>query len=161
MAVETKFCPKCTSDKSRDDFTNDRGRKDGKYPFCKICRAKDYAAWKTPERQAQLAQHNRSYRLNNIPQTLWRSARNRARKRGVPFEIEPSDIQVPTHCPILGVELVVAKGRFNENSPSLDRKDPSKGYVPGNVAVISFRANLIKNDATAEELEKVLNWMRT
>lgn len=161
MAIETKFCPKCTSDKSRDDFTNDRNRKDGKYPYCKVCRAKDFAALKTPEWQAARTASNRAYREGNAERLMWLSAKRRAARRGVAFTIQPEDVVIPERCPVLGIELVIAKGRFNENSPSLDRKDPLKGYVPGNVSVISFRANLIKNDATAEELEKVLNWMRT
>lgn len=41
-------------------------------------------------------------------------------------------------------------------SPSLDRIDSSKGYVKGNVRVISARANMLKNNATVEELTLVL-----
>lgn len=58
---------------------------------------------------------------------------------------------LPTVCPLLGVELCY-NGPLSAVSPSLDRKDSSKGYVPGNVWVISHRANVIKNNATAEEL---------
>ena len=43
---------------------------------------------------------------------------------------------------------------------SLDCIIPELGYVPGNVAVISRRANTIKNDATIEELELVLAYMK-
>jgi hypothetical protein len=54
------------------------------------------------------------------------------------------------------------KGRsgFFPDSPSLDRIDPSKGYVKGNVRVISARANLLKNDATVGELTLVLEDLR-
>ena len=41
---------------------------------------------------------------------------------------------------------------MKDNSPSLDRIDSSKGYTPDNVWVISRRANIIKHDATLEEL---------
>lgn len=44
--------------------------------------------------------------------------------------------------------------------PSLDRINPDRGYVPGNVQVISFRANTLKNNATREELAKVLAYMK-
>jgi hypothetical protein len=46
-----------------------------------------------------------------------------------------------------------------DSSPSLDRIDNSKGYVKGNVAVISFRANTLKNNATADELRAIANFM--
>ena len=40
-----------------------------------------------------------------------------------------------------------------ENSPSLDRIDPTKGYVKGNVWIISHKANVFKSYATHEELK--------
>ena len=85
----------------------------------------------------------------NTPQEkrLWNAAKSRARKKGREFSIELSDIVVPAVCPVLGTPVV---------SPSLDRIDSSKGYVKGNVRVISKRANMLKNNATIEELELVL-----
>ena len=37
---------------------------------------------------------------------------------------------------------------------------PALGYVPGNVGVISFRANTIKNNASMREIEQLLEWLR-
>ena len=68
-------------------------------------------------------------------------------------------MDIPTHCPILGIELK-SGGRNNPNAPSLDRLIPEKGYVKGDVYWISFRANRIKCDATREEVEKLLTWMQ-
>jgi len=56
--------------------------------------------------------------------------------------------------------LETAEGKVSDNSYSLDRIDPSKGYVKGNVEVISHRANTLKSNATIEELEKVIQYMR-
>jgi hypothetical protein len=39
-----------------------------------------------------------------------------------------------------------------DNLPTLDRVDPVCGYVPGNVWVISWRANRLKQDASLDEL---------
>ena len=77
------------------------------------------------------------------------SAHTRARKRGIPFTITADDISIPSHCPVLGLPLEQGAG---DRAPSLDRIKPSLGYVPGNVIVISSRANRIKNDATPLEL---------
>lgn len=46
-------------------------------------------------------------------------------------------------------------------APSLDRIDPAHGYEKGNIAVLSWRANAIKRDATADELCAVANWLRS
>lgn len=64
---------------------------------------------------------------------------------------------VPDLCPILGIELNYdgsgeAPGwSRSDRSPSLDRIDNTKGYIKGNIHIISDRANRIKNDGTAEE----------
>ena len=78
------------------------------------------------------------------------------------FSISFGDLVFPTHCPILGIELdYFSQDGRQENSPSFDRIDPLKGYIKGNVAVISWRANRIKNDGTAEEHEKIAKFMRS
>lgn len=91
-------------------------------------------------------------------------ARRRAVKRGLEFDLEISDIIIPEICPVLGIPLFrgYAEGKRTPgpNSPSLDRFDSTKGYTKGNVKVISWQANRIKSDATARELELVLNYVR-
>lgn len=90
------------------------------------------------------------------------SARHRAKKKGIAFDITEQDVTIPTHCPILGIELQVNNGRAtrkNGNSPSLDRIANEHGYIKGNVRVISARANHLKSDATIDELYAVLRDM--
>jgi hypothetical protein len=83
-----------------------------------------------------------------------------AKRDGIEFDITIADIEWSTHCPVLDVELnwFATSGRA-ENSPSFDRIDPTKGYIPGNVRIISWRANRIKNDGTAEEHRKIAEWI--
>ena len=78
------------------------------------------------------------------------------------FTIEVRGICIPKRCPVLGVELTSNVGGTSgsPNSPSLDRFDPSLGYIVGNVAVISNRANKLKSDATEEEMQALVNWLR-
>lgn len=64
-------------------------------------------------------------------------------------------------CPILGIELVWDnRGTVCHGSPSLDRIDNNRGYVDGNVQIISHRANSLKRDYLLVEWEKMANYMR-
>lgn len=67
------------------------------------------------------------------------------------WDILPTDVEYPTHCPVLGIELDWFAESRQENSPSLDRLDSNKGYIKGNVAIISWRASRIKNNGTKDE----------
>lgn len=91
---------------------------------------------------------------------MWAAAKARAKKKGLPFNIELSDISIPAVCPVSGLELKPGKTKVGANSPTLDRIIPDKGYVKGNVAVISHRANGIKQDASIEEVERMLAYMK-
>lgn len=91
-----------------------------------------------------------------------RSAKNRAKRDFLPFDLTLKDVpSVPTHCPILGLELQVKRGSKGgaQNSPSLDRIDPNLGYVTGNVQWLSQRANAMKSNATPEELLRFAAWV--
>lgn len=83
---------------------------------------------------------------------LLESAKNRARRKGVPFHITIDDFEIPDVCPLLGIQLKRNKGQAADDSASLDRLIPEKGYVKGNILVISRRANVIKNNASIDEL---------
>ena len=89
---------------------------------------------------------------------LYEAARANAKKCGVPFSLTLSHIKAiwpaDGKCPILGVKLERRVGGPGpqRQSPSLDRLEPWKGYIPGNVAVISYKANLLKNDETYPEV---------
>jgi hypothetical protein len=65
-------------------------------------------------------------------------------------------IDIPARCPVLGIPLTRGTGKPADSSPTIDKVVPEFGYVPGNIKVISFRANSIKRDATVDELRRVL-----
>lgn len=81
-------------------------------------------------------------------------------RTGVEFNINFGDIVWNSHCPMLGIELDYFAMGGKDNMPSFDRIDSLKGYVTGNVQIISLRANRIKNDATVDELCKIADYMR-
>lgn len=85
--------------------------------------------------------------------------KSRCKLNNIPFNLDLDDIKIPEFCPVLGIKLNprTLKATCSNESPSLDRIYPDKGYIKGNVRVISARANLLKSNATVEELECVLN----
>jgi hypothetical protein len=83
---------------------------------------------------------------------MWKSAQERALKKGLEFSIQLEDIKIPSVCPLLNQKLIVGDKDY---TPSLDRIDSKKGYTPDNIWVISHRANQIKNDATLDELKLI------
>lgn len=91
---------------------------------------------------------------------LWVNCRNRAKKRGLDFSIEESDVVIPAICPVLGIPIENGPKGFHPNSPSVDRFIPEAGYTKENIRVISMRANKLKSDATLEEIEAVLKYMK-
>jgi hypothetical protein len=92
----------------------------------------------------------------NLQKQMLASAKSRAKKKNIPFNLELSDIKIPQFCPLLGMELQRNKnGECRDTSPSLDRKTPELGYVKGNVWVISQKANMMKNNGTIDEFLKI------
>lgn len=63
-------------------------------------------------------------------------------------------------CPVLGTKMRHGKGVATDNSPTLDRLNSDWGYIPGNLAVMSYRANRAKGALSAEELAKIAVWMQ-
>jgi hypothetical protein len=92
---------------------------------------------------------------------LYRNAKYRAAKNGLVFSIQVSDIKISSTCPVLGIPLTRNKSKgWCDSSPTLDRKDSSLGYVPGNIRVVSWRANKLKSDGTLREFERIVEYLR-
>lgn len=172
---QTKTCSKCGKELPLDSFS--RGNSlFGRRSYCKVCESlvgKDPLRLKRNRDARRLRRKNSEYvkhcrevdkrRLINNPHStklyLLRGAKTRARLKGLEFNIDVSDFELPECCPLLEIPLRINDRLHGSNladSYSLDRIDPSKGYVKGNVWVISKRANVIKNDATLEELERIV-----
>lgn len=95
--------------------------------------------------------------------TLLADCRKTAKAKNLPFDLDLEyllSIKVDK-CPIFGVDFDWERFGDGHNTdwvPSLDKFYPELGYVRGNVAFISCKANRIKNDATEKELYMVADW---
>jgi hypothetical protein len=106
-------------------------------------------------------EHRRSF-IYTTMREKFRTKKANSIRVGIDFDIEFGDIDFPTHCPILGIELdYFSENGYLENAPSFDRVDPNKGYVKNNVAIISMKANRIKNNGTAEDHENIAKYIRS
>ena len=137
-----------------------------KLGLCRRCPQPVMDGWKLCEKhlsvdKAMDAAYSANYRNNHYVRHWLNIIRGRAAGKGLPFDLTEADISIPTHCPVLGIPLVTGLGRgLRSNAPSLDRFIPELGYVRGNVEIISYRANVLKSNATLEEHEKLTAWMR-
>jgi len=93
--------------------------------------------------------------------TMLRGAKNRARTKRLRFNLHIDYVRTiaKEYCPYfpeikLAYKTDKRKG-WNLSSPSLDRIIPEKGYIEGNVEIISMKANLIKSSAASIDLYRV------
>ena len=101
-------------------------------------------------------------RTHRTERGIYQRIKSKCKRNNIPFNLTQDDIIIPEFCPVLGIKLNTNHGRsgYFDDSPSIDRIDPSLGYIKGNIRIISNRANLLKNNATINELELVINDLR-
>jgi hypothetical protein len=149
-------------DKRRERYLNDRENPEFQQ------KKKEYDAKRHAELMAARAAKQRAWALANPEKIseigrktrakkqllyIYRNIRKRAKARGMEFDIDYADIIVPDVCPIFGKPLLMnATIDDYDFAPSVDRIDSTKGYVKGNVQVISRLANCMKWTATREQL---------
>jgi hypothetical protein len=145
---------------------------------CKLIKA---AKWKHENPDKHAAANNKWSKLNREsvqatvrrrkakdPKAHWvhivySGAKARSKKRNVEFNLTKEYILSITgsHCPVFGTEFdFVGTGKIRPESPSLDRIDAKIGYIVGNVAVISMKANTIKSAYTSNDIRKVADWLQ-
>ena len=153
--METKQCTKCGEVKELSEFHKKRA---GHASRCKDCK-KEYDKEYNKTNADKKKEHNKEYYKTNADACTLNLIRNRARRKGIHFDLELKDILGVTHCPVFGWELKRSQGKAQSDSPSVDRKIPELGYVKGNIQILSQKANTMKQDATPEELIQFAEWI--
>lgn len=141
-------------------FYKDKTRADGLRGYCKVCdrelhqeyteknreHLKEYRrGWYKKQPASKMKKQNRKSRVSNIGSALISAARSRARKKGVPFDLDNHKEQIikrvnAAKCELTGMPLNPA-GRKSFNSVSLDRIRPELGYIYSNVRVVAYSVN--------------------
>ena len=150
-----KVCSKCNTSKPLEEYFSRGGGRQGVRASCKACICL-YARGICPFRR------------------WWNSKKHNAKTFSVSFTIKPADIpgvtiehwvnntgkktwsaiEYPKVCPVLDIDLDWGMNGRKPNSPSLDRIDSTKGYIKGNVMLMSSLANSMKQNATIEQLKQ-------
>jgi hypothetical protein len=169
-------CSFSGKEQTLEQFHRDKTKRDGRVGTCKTCVAQRDATRYAADPQkyisyqrdyqkkntSKVRDRQRRYRQDHPEKILLIQARRRAKEKNIAFSISEADIMIPEICPLLGIKLSPVSGQHGggDSSPSLDRKRPELGYIPGNVWVISWKANRIKCDASLEELQRLTEGLR-
>ena len=145
-----KKCTKCNRPKDEVVWGSETGS------YCKDCKTIYQREYFQRRKGRGLTDCERLYDKKH---SMLKSAKKRAELNRIPYSLTVKDIIIPSHCPVLGIPLVMDNKKIKFNSPSLDRIVPELGYVPSNIAIISMRANVIKSDATHQEIRLVADWL--
>lgn len=121
----------------------------GYYGTCKVCvsRARKAIYAKSPAYE------------------LVKDAKRRALKGGLAFDldehIEELSVRMVKGCELSGTPLRLEKnGKRYADSPSLDRRDATKGYVLANVRVVCWALNTAFGNWGEEQFAKIATaWM--
>lgn len=153
--MESKACNKCGETKSVIEFYQRSGVSgDAYHTSCKAC-------------------HNETSRKNQSDKPFKYhsgSVHRRAKAKGLSFDLDADYLESiwTGTCPVFHTRLDLpysgnhgrGAGLTSPHKPSLDRIRPDKGYVKGNVIWISSKANIIKSDASSDEILAVGRWLQ-
>lgn len=183
-----KTCKKCEKSKPVSSFVISKECKDGRAGTCRECRNKYSTMWKlnnakriSEARRKQYAETagrdvkaREQRRLERYPlrvqcQRLRYGMIERSRLRGLPFDSSALTVgylmdrlERNPACECCRKRLAIGgvkHGKPDDASPSIDRIHPERGYTVENVAILCWRCNNLKRDATPMELKIVTDWM--
>lgn len=164
-SIVTIECSICKQSLTIDNYTSyESGGNWYLRPHCKQCARDMHRAWRKKklaedptyfakkQRESKCKTYNGNNEIANRKYLL-HLARKRAKKGGFEFSLTEDDITLPTTCRYLGIKLDYSRGNgLSDDKATIDRIDSTKGYIAGNIQIISYKANTMKSNATPEEL---------
>ena len=143
--MSTKKCKDCLEEKEVSEFyLTPLGHP---YPRCKYCHNKYSKA------------HNKKYPLIK---RLY-NANRRAEEKSLPFNLTVEHVEEmwTGYCPVFGTKLDKSAGYGEVGGYQMDRIHPELGYVIGNIAWLSDKANRLKNNMTVDEAEMIFKFLKS
>ena len=186
--MDLKRCSKCGEEKPLEGFGKNARNEDGLQRMCRPCCGAIHSAWREANRErlreegrarrrtdpekaraadrrrreshkSELRAYWKAWDIANPKARMVASAKQRAKRSGLPFDLSTDDFDIPDRCPALGIPL--EKGGDNRWAwPSLDKIVPELGYTRSNVIVVSLLANSVKTLATPTQVLAVGQFYR-
>ena len=183
-----KICKYCGKDYPLEKFVKNKNCKDGYAGICRNCQNKYSRNWKLKNRNILLPRRRKDYaeryklinnrneelRKKQYPlkrrcQILRQGMADRSKNKGIEFDKPFFTVAYlmnrlinNLNCECCGKKLDIKfkkDKRFNDDSPSIDRVNPLKGYIKGNIAILCWRCNKHKQNSTSKELRMIANFM--
>jgi len=153
---QTKVCFICKEVKLVSEFASSNYQSDGLLGICVPCQK--------VERKNYVSRQKKNDPRRYSADSMYRRMIYRVKQFGLKCNLMKADIyemvEQLTYCPILGIPFnwSYSGKTATFGSPSLDKIDPTLGYVKGNAQIISYRANRLKRDASLQELVQLRDW---
>ena len=163
------FCSAACANAWNGEQTKKRNKDDGQWNTCATCQNQkpknafsyvdkwDYTKGlktvckRCSANMRETERRNRTW-MHKAALVMLNGSKQRAKRAGMEHTLVLADIVIPAKCPVLGVPLHREERNSWINAPSIDRIDSTKGYTPDNIVIVSRRANILKKDATPQEL---------
>lgn len=142
MEIVNKKCSKCGEVKDISQFQKNYTKRKNGSPVGD--------GYRTDYKICSNLRRKKCYDQNPLTR-MFMNSKARARNSGLEFNLEYSDLIIPDKCPILNIPFVLGAKDNYPYSPSIDRIDSTKGYIKGNVKIITLLANRMKTNATKEQ----------
>jgi hypothetical protein len=144
-------CSVCNIEKEDIEFNRVKGK-------CNPC-----CYFQEYNRIKEMMGHPETGELVYLKKVILSKAKKRSKKKNLEFNLTLADlISIKNNtCPILGCEILYKSGIDHKLSASLDRIDPTKGYIISNVKIVSHEGNTLKNRNNFHSAVKMLEYIIT